>query len=310
MDVRDTGLILRILLFFIVFLSWQGTAFAAPAARIAVVYPLSAGGLDSVLRDMLAGLQTTPGMDLVHYPVSDSISQAEFESWVAARRIQGVVVLGQKSSSYTQRLQSSLPVVYGAISRAPEGGRGISMAGDPEQFFSLLNSMAPRVKRVYTIYNDANTGWILPYARESAERYGLELVAYSARDVREAMNHLRNFLPNIRPDQDGLWLQIDGVVSDKTGVPMALETAWERHLVVISNSPLHVRRGALFSFHPDHVAMGRRLGDMLMQSLRADLRPLTLPSRSLTLTVNERTAEHLGLTVYRAKLRDATFVNP
>lgn len=307
---RDTGLKLRIVLVFIAYLLMFGNAVAAPAARVAVIYPLTSGVMDAVFRDMMAGLASTPGMDLLYYQLTDSVSQAEFEAWLAARRVQGVVALGQKSAQYTQRMQSSLPVIYGAISSAPDGGRGISMTADPEQFFSLLNSMAPRVKRVYTIYNDANTGWILPYAREAASRNGLELVAYQARDSREAITLLRTLLPNIRHEVDSFWVQLDGMVTDRVGVTLALEAAWERRMVVISNNPLHVKRGALFSLQPDNVAMGRRLGDMMVQAMRTELRPLTLPSKALTLTINDRTAEHFGLMVNRAKLRDYVVETP
>lgn len=296
---------------FLLTLLWLATfsnVVAAPPMRVAVVYPQVAGGFETVFLSMLEGLKTTPGIEVTAYPVQDTTSQADFESWIASRRIQGVVSLGQRSIQHTQRLQATLPVVYGAVSVVPEGGRGISLSGDPEQFFSQLTTMAPRVKRVFTIYNDQNTGWLIPQAREAAERNGLELVAYQARDVREAVFHLRGMLNMIRNDVDGLWLQTDGVVSDKVALPIALEAAWERHLVVFSGNPFHVRRGALFSLHPDHVAMGRRLGDMLVQGMRGDTRSYALPSRSLLLTVNERTATHLGLGSNKARWREAFLV--
>lgn len=307
---QDDNLKLPWFLVFLVSFFVSCEVVAASAMRVGVIYPQLQGGYSEVFNSLLDGVKDAPGLEVNIYPLSDTASQQEVDVWLTARRIQGVIALGQRSSVFAERLANNIPVVYGAVLIAPSGKGGISLAGDPDQFFSQLSSLAPQVKRVFTIYSDLNSSWLIRQARESAQRHGLELVAYPAQDVRESAAHLRTILQQSRSDIDSIWLQLDGVVPDRTAMPLILEAAWERRLVVFSNNPIHVKRGALFSLNPDYRLMGRRLGELIQQQGRTDAKPVMHSSKSLRMTLNDRTADHLGLQLSKQQLKDVILVSP
>jgi putative ABC transport system substrate-binding protein len=95
-----------------------------------------------------------------------------------------------------------------------------------------------------------------------------------------------------------LWLPQDSVTVEESSVlPLVLQEAWKRSLVVFSSSVSHVKRGALFSLYPNNIELGRNLADTALgraSSGGAAVRAI-MPLREVLVAVNVRTAGHLGL---------------
>ena len=101
-------------------------------------------------------------------------------------------------------------------------------------------------------------------------------------------------------------------MNDRVILPMILEQAWEKQVVVFSSNPSHVNKGALFALYPDNEGMGRTLG-ALADNILAKKRPASpglLPLRDLLTATNLRTAEHLGIQYTQAQREEFSLVFP
>jgi putative ABC transport system substrate-binding protein len=281
------------------------------AATIAVIYPETSGAYSQVFESIIAGVQQTPGVRVLPRALASAAQGDEVQAWLNDERPDAVIALGQRGYNIAKGLAADTPVVVGATLMAPDGVSGISLAADPEQFLRRLGELTPRVKRVFVVYSEKHNGWLVRRAERLAERYGIQLLASEAADMRTAVKNYLDVLDAVREQQDAIWLPLDIVAPDKTVLPLILEAAWKKRLVVFSDNPSHAEKGALFSLYPDHEGMGRRLANMALgmaQHGRTD--PGVEPLRDLRIAVNLRTASHLGMLYTPSQERDFALVFP
>jgi putative ABC transport system substrate-binding protein len=103
---------------------------------------------------------------------------------------------------------------------------------------------------------------------------------------------------------------MDRVVQEKTILPIALDAAWKRRLIIFCSNPLSVKRGALFALYPDHRLMGYSLAELSVKQLNGNMEARRIPARNLKLAVNQRTASHLGLHYTRQQQQGFDLVYP
>lgn len=273
----------------------------AGSLRVAVIYPEIREPYRSVFRNVVQGigekLQQAPKEILLEGKDTD-ITGLERE--LIEEQVDVVIALGRKGLIVGRDLAGARPVVAGATLIPPGlvDGRigGITLTPDPAILLQRLRRMAPKVERVTVVYNPAHSGWLIELARKEAMRLGLALDAQPATDLKEAAPLYRAFINQAQPKTDALWLLRDASILDERAiVPMLLSRAWDRHLVVVSNNPAHVRKGALFSLYPDNVALGRSLAAMAQAQSDQEGGPGIQPLRDLLVAVNLRTAGHLGI---------------
>ncbi len=287
----------------------------APAAaraevRLGVLYPKVSGAYTQVFQNIITGLSSVAGLEVVAHELQGDAEVNGVRTWLAENQVAGVVALGQTSYQLAQRLKLELPVVVGAALLSPGALPGISLAADPEALFAHLDTLAPPVKRVFVIYNPATSGWLLPRAEAAAQRRGIKLVAHAATDTREAALAYRQVLEQeAQEGEDALWLPLDNVAPDATVLPMVLEAAWRKRLVVFSNNAAHARKGALFALFPDEVGMGQRLGELFLQ-VKQHANHEVIPLNDLKVAVNVRTASHLGKLYSSGEQRSFALVFP
>jgi len=281
------------------------------AATIAVIYPETSGAYSQVFESIIAGVQQTPGVRVLPRALASAVQSDEVQAWLNGERPDAVIALGQRGYNIAKGLAADTPVVVGATLMAPDGVSGISLTADPEQFLRRLGELTPRVKRVFVVYSEKHNGWLVRRAERLAERYGIQLLASEAADMRTAVKNYLDVLDAVREQQDAIWLPLDIVAPDKTVLPLILEAAWKKRLVVFSDNPSHAEKGALFSLYPDHEGMGRRLANMalgMVQNGRTE--PGVEPLRDLKIAVNLRTASHLGMLYTPGQERDFALVFP
>lgn len=287
------------------------TSAAAQPLRVAVAYPRVTGAYAKVFENILSGVGDEDGIEVVVHEMAEGDEPAKVQSWLARQRVDALIALGHQGYRVAKELNLDMPVVVGAAMLAPNGVAGISLAANPEQFFKRLGSLTPPVKRVFLVYSEPGSGWLIPLADEAARRYGIELRAFEAPDMREAARHYRAILAEVRDPQDAIWLPLDSITPDKAILPQVLDAAWKKRLVVFSNNPAHVEKGALFSLFPDHRGMGRRLAQMVVDRARTRTgKPAVVPLNDLKLAVNVRTASHLGMLYSPGQQRDFALVFP
>jgi putative ABC transport system substrate-binding protein len=280
----------------LIWLAQASLCAVADPARVAVFYPEVSGAYSSVFQAILDGIAATPGVRMDPLALGRGQAAAEVQRWLDRQQAGAVIALGKRSYDMVQQLIPDLPVLVGALLIEPNGVSGISLAGDPEEFFQRVRSLTPRVNRVFVVYSRKNNGWLIPRASKAANNRGLELVTVEAKNARAAVHAYREILGRMHESTDALWLPLDSVVADDTILPMILEAAWSRRLVVFSNNIEHAKQGALFALYPDYRKLGSSLAGLALRLAAPPSAPETvLPTRDLRLAVNVRTASHLGL---------------
>lgn len=274
---------------------------------IAVVYPDIGEPYRSVFTSIIDGIQAqTPG-HVTALAVANGANPQDVVSELRRRDIRSVVALGRSGLRVAATLDRAINVVVGGVLSVPESAARDfavhSLAPDPDLLFAQLKTLVPKARRVIVVYDPRQNDWLIRIARAAARSRGIELQAIEASDLKAAVRSYREALATADPRSDVVWLPQDSTTVDEAVVvPLVLEQAWGRNIVVFSSSLSHVRRGALFALYPDNHELGRDLAAYVLAlgpagaaSAAFGVRPLT----EVRLALNTRTADHLGLSVDR-----------
>lgn len=261
-----------------------------------MIYPQISNTYKEVFQAIVDGIKTNNGFDYQLYPLAKNYDIDKLHNSLQIDQIDGIIALGKRGYLATKSFPDNPPTVYGALPLVPDGITGISLSADPQQIFKRLKILVPDAKRVFVVYSQQSNGWLIPYAEQAAHIIGLELHAFPADNLRDAMHHYRELLKNIRGRKNVIWLPLDHVTAnDDVVLPLLLQEAWDKGLVICSSKPSHVQRGVLFSMYPDNFGMGQDLAELLNEQLTNKKRAVVKPLRKLQLAVNLRTAAHLDL---------------
>lgn len=283
---------------------------ASAPIKLVILYPQVDGAYARVFDDIVRGVKEHARISASSFAINNKTKPQEVELLLKNNSAQALLVLGQRSYRLTQQLTTDLPMVVGAVVTPVYEHPTISLSGDPDVFFTHLKKLAPQVKRVFVVYSEISSGWLIRIAEVAARNHGLQFVAHPAEDLREAVNHYRTILESAQSDTDAIWLPMDRVVPEKTILPIALDAAWKRRLVIFCSNPLSVKRGALFALYPDHRLMGHSMAEFSVRQLESNMEARVIPTRNLKLAVNQRTASHLGLHYTRQQQQGFDLVYP
>jgi putative ABC transport system substrate-binding protein len=183
---------------------------------------------------------------------------------------------------------------------------GASLDVPFDEQFGLLTRLAPKVQRIGIVSHPEETGTVVKAARQAAEKAGLRL---EVRDVDKPENAVPVF-EKLLTEVDAMIAVADShVFTAETTGPLILAALRER-VPLLGLSAAQVRSGALAALTSDYAENGRQaavLAVRVLQGERAGSIAPTVPQH-LSVTLNARTADHLGLTVDPALERNATTV--
>ncbi len=264
-------------------------------SRIAVLYP-GPGAFTDIFENIMLGIADNPGIQLIRREIRSNESAISLQAFLDREQVDSVISLGHEGYTLARQVKLRQPLVAGAALLSPDSVPGISLVADPQTFFYRLQQLTPSVKRVYLIYRKGNSDWLIPLAEQAAHEHALDLQAFSATDAQDALRLYLEVLSTAKDSEDAIWLPLDIIASDKSVIPLVMETAWKKKLVVFSNNPAHVKRGALFALIPDHRSMGKRLAEMALTAIEnPQMVEGVSPLKDLKTAVNLRTAAHLGI---------------
>jgi len=285
--------------------------------RVAIFVPKAQEPYKSIYQEIVAGSQSAANDDAADIQFEQFILDKYSDSKKIAQQlsdknINKVIVLGRSGWKLAKKLSRmanepavdslthtkpsyKFNIVSGALPIRPNGLSGISLITDPGYLFKYLEQVSPNVKKIHVAYSKKNE-WLIKLANAAAIEQGLELNAKLIIDTKEAINFYQSLFQTAMSDQDALWLPLDKVTShDKITLPLILEKAWAKEVVVFSSKPSHAKRGALFSTYPDNFSLGKRLFTMVQELDQQPERRNFATLKSTLLAVNLRTAAHLGL---------------
>lgn len=289
-------------------------ALGPSTGAIAVIYPDIGEPYRSVFRQIIEGIEEEAKVQVEDYPVGSNADIAELKSALRRRDTKVVIALGRQGMKAASALDRNIGVVVGGVLAAPENELRDqpvnSLTPDPALLFSRLKGLMPGVRRIYTVYDPRQNGWLMRLAKDAARSQGLELVAHEAQDLRSAMRAYQDIFAAADGRKDALWLPQDSTTVEEGSVlPLVLQESWNRNLAVFSSSFGHVRRGVLFSLYPDNIGLGRHLASSALSYLASNSYSARgmIPLRDVLMAINLRTAKHLGLNLGRQQPFDLVF---
>lgn len=209
---------------------------------------------------------------------------------------------------------TDIPVVYAMVLNPPsivgtstKNITGASMNVPVEQPLRLLKQLGPQVKRVGVIFNRARTGYLVKRAEAVAREEGLQLIAKEISSPKEAIAALESLQGAV----DALWILPDETTLAQAVVQQMLLFSYRNKIPLLGLSERHAQMGALLSLSfASSEDIGRQAGELASTILggktAADV-PYTT-ARRLSLTVNLKAAQKLGVEIPKVVLGRATTV--
>ena len=287
---RRIMLLLTLLLFFV---SVSGYA------QILVIYPKIREPYRQIFLNIIEGIETNAKDNVYPLEIEQDITKNVFLDALKGQEFNGVVSLGARSLGVLNWVPQNTPIVIGGVIVTPESARypGITLIPEPATILTNVKSLLPKTKKIYVTYHPKTSKWLLEYAEIAAQELKLELIAKPAEDVRQLALVYREYLKTMDPEEDVLWIALDGASPDRPILQNILEESWRRNLKIISGNLSDVKRGALFAFYPENRAMGVQLVDLLKSIQRKEPNLIALkPVNTLQIAVNLRAADHVHLT--------------
>lgn len=283
---------------------------------IAIIFPDLQEPARSIFTKIIEGIEEQTKTKLRSTAITEKHDGTELYQQLKRSGAKVVIALGGQGLRVAPHFPSDLPVVIGGVLSIPESDSnkllGISLTPDPALLFSHLKEISPGIKRVIVIYDPKNNEWLLKFARAAAKSNGIELVTHEARDLGAAARLYESVFASADSKTDAIWLPQDRTTVDElTILPIVLRESWNRNIPIISSSPVHVKKGILFSLLPNYLDLGHNLANSALSILAGDASKRGMvPLRDVQTALNVRTASHIGLNIGSQQQRNFNYIYP
>ncbi|AWI04153.1 ABC transporter substrate-binding protein [Clostridium drakei] len=190
------------------------------------------------------------------------------------------------------------PVNSGLVKSMDKPGTNVTGTSDAspiDKQFELIKKLVPNCKKIGILYNtsEANSEFQVKAAKEQASKMNLEIVAVgitSSNDISQALNSLLSKVDVLYTPTDNLVASSMSIISSK---------CIEKKIPLIGSEKAHVEAGALATEGIDFYKLGFQTGLMAVDIINGK-KPADMPVQTLKetkLTINENTAQKLGITI-------------
>lgn len=237
---------------------------------------------------------------------------------IRARRPALLVTLGSQATAAVTARVKDVPVVFCMVLNPVASGlvpdlerpggnvTGASMDVPLATQFEAIRTVVPAARRVGVLFNPAETGRIVQEAEQAAREAGLTLVPHAVQTPGE----VPQALAAVARQADVLWAVADATVFFGGSTEHILRYTLTNGIPFMGLSPAFVQAGALMALAVDYGAVGEQCGEQALQVLagrKPGLLPVTVP-KGVTLHLNLRTAESIGLKIPRRAAKGAVLV--
>lgn len=260
------------------------------AEELTVIYPDVDEPYNEIFNQIKNGINDEFNGETIEVKLPSKFNPALIANKITTQK---VIALGKRGWMVAKQIYKNKPVVVGALPIKPNGISGVSLMASPDILFRSLKDLAPKVKKITVLYT-AQSSWIIENAQRVATDMGFEFKSVKVKDLREAVKTYDDLFSGENLENHAIWLPLDPITAnDKVIVPVILEKAWSKKMIVFSSKPTHAKRGALFSAVPDNEQLGHQLAKMVNQ-ISEKPQSIVTPLNDIKLAVNLRTAAHLG----------------
>lgn len=251
-------------------------------------------------RRALARHAPAPEYRVVVLPGADGTAAARLD-FDPGSRSDLILAIGGAAARAVRARAPREPVVVAAVLDSqipPARGEarpaltGVSMEFPFAQQFQALRAVAPRARRVGTLYARDNRQRLAP-ALDAAREAGLTLTAVEIASVNDLPEALAGLLGRI----DILWAFPDATVFSQETAPYIILETLRRRVPFMGLSQNFVKAGSLLSLYCDFGDIGAQAGAMARDILdgRRPAGGEIVPPRKALLAINLRVADVIGL---------------
>jgi len=266
---------------------------AEEAIDLVIIYPEVREPFARIFEEVVRGAEEGYQQEVRRVSMADNQSPVDFVH--VLDQSSPVLVLGNRLARQVTEHNADRRLIVGAVNSEYNNVFGITLVPDAAVVAAKLPLLVPDVRTVHIVTNPDNNLLDFDHVTTVLQQQGIELSIHRAEDVRVAAGVYRDLMPTLS-EQDAVWILPKGSFVNNAVLAILLHESWEKHFVVFSSNPIHVKRGALFSIYPNNYKMGLSLGRMAW-----DIAQGNSPQRQMQaledvfITVNERTSNHLGI---------------
>jgi putative ABC transport system substrate-binding protein len=218
-----------------------------------------------------------------------------------------VLAMGTMAALAAKKEIKGIPIVFCVVLNPVSSGlvenmklpggniTGASLDIPLETQFQYIELVVPKLKSIGVIYNVEETGILVREATRVAERMKLSLITKAVSSEREVPNALGSLLNRV----DALWSVADGTVFGPQSTQYILLNTLRTGTPFMGLSPSFVKAGALMALSCDYEDVGKQAAEVANRILDGENPgdvPVAVP-RKVSLCINLRTADHIGLRV-------------
>jgi putative ABC transport system substrate-binding protein len=263
------------------------------AVDLVIIYPEVREPFARVFEEVVRGAEEGYQQNVRRVSMADNQSPVDFVHVLDHNS--PVLVLGNRLARQVTEHNAERRLIVGAVNSEYSNVFGITLIPDSEVIAQKLPVLVPAINTVHIVTNAENSLLDFDRATQALSKQGIQLSIHQAKDIRVAAGVYRDLMQTL-DESDAVWILPKGSFVNNAVLAILLQESWEKHFVVFSSNPIHVKRGALFSIYPNNYNMGLSLG-----RLARDVAQNNSPEREMQaledifVTLNERTSNHLGI---------------
>jgi len=266
--------------------------------------------------EALAGFRQGSGADVRVFERredADPADEAALIPAIRARHPDEILAIGPEALQAAIRNITDIPILFcmvlnpqGRIPANRSDVAGVAMNVAPEDQMAVLVRLMPRVERVGALFNPAESGETVDYARRWLQRKERVLDAEPARPMPALVDQVRGMLDRT----DVYWMVPDETLKNPDALRLLFFQAERAGKPLIGVSDRYVKAGALFALTAEPRAMGRQAAELSNRALDgAPLSDLGIEAaRAPFLSLNQNTAKRLEIPIPPALLDKARVV--
>ncbi len=221
-------------------------------------------------------------------------------------------VIGTPAAKIAALTKVPFPIVYSMIlnpeifSEIKGPVAGCIALPSPEDFFETLLSILPDIKKIGTVYDPGQTGFLVQAGQIAARTLDLELTALPAASMKQALKSLEQLSTQV----DVIWMLPDRTVMGRQTFEYLLLLSFRHRVPLAAISEKYVNQGALMSLKVDYKHIGQQAGQIAREMLKGNLKEnrTSVFAKNNKLIINVKTAKKLGIKIPKPILTNALLV--
>lgn len=224
----------------------------------------------------------------------------------------GVLAIGLDALGHLGAL-GELPVVFTMVPdqkiKTPlkKNVSGVYIGSGPEKYIHSIQELFPSCKRIGLVYDPKNSESFVQEAMSVAESRGINLVIKKAGRPEE----VPSLIESMRNRIDLFWMLPDATILSPEATKFLLLFSFQSRVPVFTFSKKYVEMGAVAGLNSSPFEMGVQAAEIMKRAIavKGSAGPVRAEPKNVSLIINSKVANKMGITIREDLLRKAEHVN-